>query len=154
MLLPSAILAPLPRPTASGQAEVEHVENQDRDLVGKVLVLKMEVLPALLYLLYVYPMPAKHAKASYPLRISLPVGGQVLNCGEGPHVGFHEGGGVPHFPLKLDCIFLIEGSWWNTGGRSLQVLGLGITLWRISDGTFIKDSIRKPRSLLGKKEIL
>ncbi|CAB1340596.1 unnamed protein product [Coregonus sp. 'balchen'] len=67
--------------------------------LGKVL--KVDVLPSLLYLAYIYPLPASMrglfmwgGRYEYVARARM-----LSTIGEG-------GRGVPHFPLKLDSIFV------------------------------------------------
>ncbi|CAB1347001.1 unnamed protein product [Coregonus sp. 'balchen'] len=76
--------------------------------IGKVLVLNVDVLPSLLYMAYVYPLPASLRRPLVRLVFQFMWGGRLervarvrMLCpiGEG-------GRGVPHFPLKLDSIFV------------------------------------------------
>ncbi|CAB1319734.1 unnamed protein product, partial [Coregonus sp. 'balchen'] len=76
--------------------------------IGKVLVLKVDVLPSLLYMAYIYPLPASLRRPLVRLVFQFMWGGRLervarvrMLCpiGEG-------GRGVPHFPLKLDSIFV------------------------------------------------
>ncbi|CAB1323375.1 unnamed protein product, partial [Coregonus sp. 'balchen'] len=76
--------------------------------IGKVLVLKVDVLPSLLYMAYVYPLPASLRRPLVRLVFQFMWGGRLervamfrILCpiGEG-------GRGVPHFPFKLDSIFV------------------------------------------------
>ncbi|CAB1314526.1 unnamed protein product [Coregonus sp. 'balchen'] len=78
------------------------------DVEGKVLVLKVDVLPSLLYMAYVYPLPESlrvplvrlvfqfmwGCKQEYVARVRM-----LCPIGEG-------GRGVPHFTLKQDSIFV------------------------------------------------
>ena len=76
--------------------------------MGKVLVLKVDVLPSLLYLAYIYPLPACLRRPLVRLVFQFMWSGRcewvararmICPIGEG-------GRGVPHFPLKLDTIFV------------------------------------------------
>ena len=76
--------------------------------MGKVLVLKVDVLPSLLYLAYIYPLPACLRRPLVRLVFQFMWSGRcewvatarmICPIGEG-------GRGGPHFPLKLDTIFV------------------------------------------------
>uniref|UniRef100_A0A8K9V1F6 Reverse transcriptase domain-containing protein n=1 Tax=Oncorhynchus mykiss TaxID=8022 RepID=A0A8K9V1F6_ONCMY len=76
--------------------------------MGKVLVLKVDVLPSLLYVAYIYPLPACLRRPLVRLVFQFMWSGRcewvararmICPIGEG-------GRGVPHFPLKLDAIFV------------------------------------------------
>ena len=76
-------------------------------LSGKVLVLKADALPSLLYLDRVFPLPLRMRRELVRLVFGFVWGGRY------PYVSrldmyrpVSEGGrDVPHFPLKLDCLF-------------------------------------------------
>ncbi|CDQ88430.1 unnamed protein product [Oncorhynchus mykiss] len=76
--------------------------------MGKVLVLKVDVLPSLLYLAYIYSFPDSLRRPLVRLVFQFMWSGRcewvararmLCPIGEG-------GRGVPHFPLKLDAIFV------------------------------------------------
>ena len=61
--------------------------------IGKVLVLKTDILPALLYLAYIFPMSASLRRPLVRMVFWFFVGGAVRVCGEGAHDGAGEGWG-------------------------------------------------------------
>ena len=77
-------------------------------LIGKVLVLKVDILPSLLYLAYVYPLPVSMRRPLVRLIFNfLWRGGYEYVARSRMMAGIGEGGrDVPHLPLKLDCFFV------------------------------------------------
>lgn len=77
-------------------------------LIGKVLVLKVDVLPSLLYLAYIYPLPVSMRRPLMRLVFSFIWGGRYEYVSRTRMMAAIEAGGrdVPHLPLKLDCIFV------------------------------------------------
>lgn len=77
-------------------------------LIGKVLVLKVAILPSLLHLAYVYPMPACLRRPLIRLVFDFMWGGRYEYVARARMLmALCEGGrDVPHLPLKLDCIFV------------------------------------------------
>ncbi|KAG7487320.1 hypothetical protein MATL_G00021900 [Megalops atlanticus] len=74
---------------------------------GKVLALKVGVLPSLLYLAQVYPMPASMRKGLVRSVFDLVWGGKYEYIARRVmYMDVREGGrDVPNLPLKLDCLF-------------------------------------------------
>ena len=76
--------------------------------VGKVLVLKADVLPSLLYLAYVFPLPVSMRRPLMRLVFDFLWGGRYEYLSRARMMARIDAGGrdVPHLPLKLDCIFV------------------------------------------------
>lgn len=76
--------------------------------VGKVLILKVDVLPSLLYLAYVFPLPVSMRRPLMRLVFNFMWGGRYEYVSRARMLAGIEAGGrdVPHLPLKLDCIFV------------------------------------------------
>ena len=77
-------------------------------LIGKVLVLKADVLPSLVYLAYIYPLPVSMRRPFMRLVFTFLWGGRYEYVARARMMAEIEAGGrdVPHLPLKLDCIFV------------------------------------------------
>ncbi|KAK9543285.1 hypothetical protein VZT92_001076 [Zoarces viviparus] len=77
-------------------------------LIGKVLVLKVDVMPSLVYLAYIYPMPVSMRRPIMRLVFTFLWGGRYEYVARARMLAGIEAGGrdVPHLPLKLDCIFV------------------------------------------------
>ena len=77
-------------------------------LIGKVLVLKANVLPSLLYLAYIYPLPASMRRSLTRLVFAFVWGGRYEYVARAQMLApLGEGGrDVPHLPLRLDCFFV------------------------------------------------
>ena len=78
--------------------------------LGKVLALKVDVLPSLLYLAHVYPMPRCMRRGLTRDVFNLVWGGRYEYVKrEVMYLGKDKGGrDVPDFPLKLDCLFFAQ----------------------------------------------
>ena len=78
--------------------------------LGKVLALKVDVLPSLLYLAHVYPMPRNMRRGLTRDVFNLVWGGRYEYVRrEVMYLGKDKGGrDVPDFPLKLDCLFFAQ----------------------------------------------
>ena len=76
--------------------------------IGKVLVLKVDILPSLLYLAYIYPLPVSMRRPLMRLVFHFIWGGRYEYVARTRMLAGIEAGGrdVPHLPLKLDCIFV------------------------------------------------
>ena len=76
--------------------------------VGKVLVLKVDVMPSLVYLSYIFPLPAFMRRSLMRIVFSFLWGGRHEYVSRARMIASTEEGGrdVPHFPLKLDCFFV------------------------------------------------
>lgn len=74
---------------------------------GKVLVIKADVLPSLLYLSYVFPVPAQLRKVMTQIIFNFMWGGKYEYITRVQMYQPVEEGGrdVPHIPLKMDCLF-------------------------------------------------
>ncbi len=76
--------------------------------IGKVLVLKVDVLPSLVYLAYIYPLPVGMRRPLMRHVFGFLWGGRYEYVARACMLAGIEAGGrdVPHLPLKLDCIFV------------------------------------------------
>jgi len=76
--------------------------------IGKVLVLKVDILPSLLYLAYIYPLPVSMRRPLMRLVFGFIWGGRYEYVARGRMLAGVEAGGrdVPHLTLKMDCIFV------------------------------------------------
>ncbi|KAJ4940205.1 hypothetical protein JOQ06_026514, partial [Pogonophryne albipinna] len=76
--------------------------------IGKVLVLKVDILPSLVYLAYIYPLPVSMRRPLMRLLFGFIWGGRYEYVARGRMLAGVEAGGrdVPHLTLKMDCIFV------------------------------------------------
>lgn len=73
---------------------------------GRVLVIKADILPSLVYLAYVFPLPPRYRKDLVRTIFSFVWGGYEYIKRDWMVQSVEEGGrGVPDIPLKLDTIF-------------------------------------------------
>uniref|UniRef100_A0A8K9Y2W7 Reverse transcriptase domain-containing protein n=1 Tax=Oncorhynchus mykiss TaxID=8022 RepID=A0A8K9Y2W7_ONCMY len=73
---------------------------------GRVLVIKADILPSLVYLAYVFPLPPRYRKDLVRTLFSFVWGGYEYVKRDWMVQSVEEGGrGVPDLPLKLDTIF-------------------------------------------------
>ncbi|KAK1802551.1 hypothetical protein P4O66_004203 [Electrophorus voltai] len=85
-------------------------KSRSLSFLGKVLALKADVLPSLLYLAHVYPMPRSMRRGLTKDVFNLVWGGKYEYVKrEVMYLGKDKGGrDVPDFPLKLDCLFFAQ----------------------------------------------
>ncbi|KAK1802547.1 hypothetical protein P4O66_004204 [Electrophorus voltai] len=85
-------------------------KSRSLSFLGKVLALKADVLPSLLYLAHVYPMPRSMRRGLTKDVFNLVWGGKYEYVRrEVMYLGKDKGGrDVPDFPLKLDCLFFAQ----------------------------------------------
>lgn len=76
--------------------------------MGKVLILKVYVLPVFQYLAYIYPLLVSMRKAVMQLLFNFVWGGryEYVKITEMFNPVNKGGWDVPHIPLKLDCLFV------------------------------------------------
>lgn len=79
-------------------------------IAGKVLVLKSGILPGLLYLARVFPLPLRLRRELVRMVFDFIWGGRYQYVSRvDMYRPVSEGGrDVPHFPLKLDCLFYVN----------------------------------------------
>ena len=75
---------------------------------GKVLVLKVDIIPVLTYLAYIYPLPACMRRDLVRMVFKFVWGGGYEYVSRDRMMAGNEEGGrdVPHLPLRLDCTFV------------------------------------------------
>ncbi|KAL6454983.1 hypothetical protein MHYP_G00365800 [Metynnis hypsauchen] len=85
-------------------------KSRSLSFLGKVLVLKVDILPSLLYLAHVYPMPRDMRRGLTRDVFNLMWGGRYEYVKrEVMYLGKDRGGrDVPDIPLKLDCLFFAQ----------------------------------------------
>ncbi|KAL6476340.1 hypothetical protein MHYP_G00148500 [Metynnis hypsauchen] len=85
-------------------------KSRSLSFLGKVLVLKVDILPSLLYLAHVYPMPRAMRRGLTRDVFNLMWGGRYEYVKrEVMYLGKDRGGrDVPDIPLKLDCLFFAQ----------------------------------------------
>ncbi|KAL7852819.1 hypothetical protein SRHO_G00186040 [Serrasalmus rhombeus] len=85
-------------------------KSRSLSFLGKVLVLKVDILPSLLYLAHVYPMPRGMRRGLTRDVFNLMWGGRYEYVKrEVMYLGKDRGGrDVPDIPLKLDCLFFAQ----------------------------------------------
>ncbi|KAK1802550.1 hypothetical protein P4O66_004202 [Electrophorus voltai] len=85
-------------------------KSRSLSFLGKVLALKADVLPSLLYLAHVYPMPRSMRRGLTKDVFNLVWGGKYEYVKrEVMYLGKDKGGrDVSDFPLKLDCLFFAQ----------------------------------------------
>lgn len=93
---------------SSVQKRLARWKGRRLSLMGKVLVVKMDVLPVLQYLAYIYPLPASMRRAVIRLLFNFVWGGRYEYVKRSEMFNHVSKGGrdVPHIPLKLDCLFV------------------------------------------------
>lgn len=96
------------RRISSVQKRLERWKGCRLSLMGKVLVLKMDVLPFFQFLAYIYPLTASMRKSVIRLLFNFVWGGRYEYVKRTEMFNpVNEGGrDVPHIPLKLDCLFV------------------------------------------------
>ncbi|KAL7852802.1 hypothetical protein SRHO_G00185870 [Serrasalmus rhombeus] len=85
-------------------------KSRSLSFLGKVLALKADILPSLLYLAHVYPMPRSMRRGLTRDVFNLMWGGRYEYVKrEVMYLGKDRGGrDVPDIPLKLDCLFFAQ----------------------------------------------
>ncbi|KAL6466349.1 hypothetical protein MHYP_G00241530 [Metynnis hypsauchen] len=85
-------------------------KSRSLSFLGKVLVLKVDILPSLLYLAHVYPLPRAMRRGLNRDVFNLMWGGRYEYVKrEVMYLGKDRGGrDVPDIPLKLDCLFFAQ----------------------------------------------